>query len=553
MDVTDVAARQHPVGLAELARIPLRRWRAVLAVAASVLAAVLVYLFVLPASFTATTAVVVRPVVTDPFSVPSGGADRAVNMTAESGIATSNEVIDKVAGITGRQAEDVADALQVEAPVGGQVIRFEYSAHSEREAVDGANGAAQAYLDLRRGIYENQRTAVLKSYDDTIAVVTAQRATTQRSLPTNQSTANPSPRTSALLDQLRALNDQLATLAEQRSKIASADLSPGSITSAARAPVPSSRDAAPLIILGGLLGGLLLGGLAAFVRESLDRRLRTTSEAVSAIGAPLLGTVRRARGGQPDEADLRYLALALARWVDGPDRGPLVVLSAAADEGREQVSAGLAVVLAGRGHEVWLGVTPESLGRIRPLLLDAQHRNPPVEPVPARPPRQWPPPPVGFGGPAVPVSGPAVPAGDEPETLVIPKVRKPRPFPTPGTGNGAAYRSTATADPARDSLAARPAAGAAPSRTGGQGLWIGAGTIRLVPLDAPPAGDGLTLLDAPPALDDERGVRAAREGRAVLVVARDRTRLPQLARLVERLRSVGVEPFGFVLTGGGRD
>ncbi|MCW3843020.1 lipopolysaccharide biosynthesis protein [Micromonospora yasonensis] len=549
MDVTDVAtARQHPVGLAELVRIPLRRWRTMLAAAAAVLAAVLVYLFVLPASFTATTAVVVRPVVTDPFSVPSGGADRAVNMTAESGIATSNEVIDKVAGITGREAEEVADALQVETPVGGQVMRFAYSAHREREAVDGANGAAQAYLDLRRGIYENQRAAVLKSYDDTIAVVTAQRTTTQKSLPGNQSAENPSPRTSALLDQLRALNDQLATLAEQRSKIASADLSPGSITSAARTPVPSSRDGALLIIVGGLLGGLLFGGLVAFVRESLDRRLRTTAEAVSAIGAPLLGTVRRIRGGQPDEADLRYLALALARWVNGPQRGPLVVLSAAADEGREQVTAGLAAVLAGGGHEVRLAVTPESLDRIRPLMLDAQRRNPPVEPAPARLPRQRPMATTAPGAAATPAGG-----GDAEGTTVIQAVRKPRPFPTSDAKNGAVYRSTTTEDNTRASPTDRAAATGAPARADGQELRIGSGTVRLVPLDAPPAADGLTLLDAPPALHDERGVRAAREGRAVLVAARDRTRLPQLIRLVERLRSVEVEPFGFVLTGGDRD
>jgi Mrp family chromosome partitioning ATPase len=440
----------------------------------------------------------------------------------------------------------VADALKVETPVGGQLMRFEYAGHSEREAVDGANGAAQAYLDLRRGIYENQRAAVLKSYDDTIAVVTAQRTTTQKSLPDNQSSASPLPRTSALLDQLRALNDQLATLAEQRSKIASADLSPGSITSAARAPVPSSRDGATLIIAGGLLGGLLLGGLVAFVRESLDRRLRTTAEAVSTIGAPLLGTVRRLRGGQPDEADLRYLALALARWVDGPQRGPLVVLSSAADEGREQVTAGLAAVLAGGGHEVRLGVAPESLERIRPLMLDAQRRNPPVEPAPAVLPKRRATPattPVG----AAPAGG-----GDPDETAVLPTVRKPRPFATPDAKNGAVYRSTTTEDKTHVVPATRPAAAGIPARTDGQELRIGPGTVRLVPLDAPPA-DGLTLLDAPPALHDERGVRAAREGRAVLVAARDRTRLPQLTRLVERLRSVGVEPFGFVLTGGDRD
>lgn len=544
MDLTDVAlARQRPVGLVELARIPLRRWRIVLAAAALVLLAVLTYLFVLPTTYTATTAVVVRPVVTDPFSVPSGGADRAVNMTAESGIATSNDVIDKVAAITGRETEEVADALEVETPVGGQVMRFSYAGHSEREAVDGANGAAESYLELREGMYENQRAAVLKSYDDTIDLVTAQRATTQRSLPANQSSNNPSPRTSALLDQLRALNDQLATLAEQRSKVASADLSPGSVTSAARTPVPSSQDAAPLLLVAGLLGGLLLGGLVAFVRESLDRRVRTAAEAASTVGAPLLGTVRRRRGGQPDDSDLRYLVLALGRWVDGPQRTPLVVLSSAADEGREQVTAGLAAVLAAAGHVVRLGVTPESLERIRPVMLDAQRRNPPVRSARPRVPRPRP----------VPATTPATATAGPEDTAVIPAVRKPRPFPTPAEGkNGAVYRSTTLAEDKTEVTPTSRPATAEGAATAGPELRIGAGKVCLVDLNAPSSGC-LTVLDAPPARYDERGVRAAREGRAVLVAALDRTRTNQLTQLVDRLRAVGVEPFGFVLTGDGRD
>ncbi|TDB79349.1 Wzz/FepE/Etk N-terminal domain-containing protein [Micromonospora sp. KC721] len=542
MDVTDVAsARQRPVGLVELARTPLRRWRAVLASAALVLLGVLGYLFVLPATYTATTAVVVRPVVTDPFSVQSVAADRAVNMTAESGIATSNDVIDRVAAITNRESEDVADALEVETPVGGQVMRFSYAGRSEREAVEGANGAAQAYLELRKVMYENQRAAVLKSYDDTIAVVTAQRATTQRSLPSSQVSSNPSPRTSALLDQLRALNDQLATLAEQRSKVASADLSPGSVTSAARTPVPSSRDAAPLILLAGLLGGLLLGGLVAFLLESWDRRVRTPADAAAVIGAPLLGTVRRKSNGQPDEADLRYLALALARWLDGPQRTPLVVLSSAADEGREQITAGLAAVLAAAGHEVRLGLTPEAVDRIRPLMLDAQRRNPPVEPPRTPVPRPRP-------APATTSVPAAAGAGGGPEdTMVIPAVRKPRPFPNTPETNGV-YRST-TSEETQQIPRSAPAPGGA---TEGVELRIGPGKVHVVSLDSP-SSPGLTLLDAPPALHDERGVRAAREGRAVLVTARDITRTQQLTELVDRLRAVGVEPFGFVVTGAGRD
>ncbi|MFY1621665.1 hypothetical protein ACN268_00510 [Micromonospora sp. WMMD735] len=547
MDVTDVTpARQRPVGLAELARIPLRRWRTVLAATGLVLLLVAAYLLVFPATYTATTAVVVRPVVTDPFSVPSGGADRAVNMTAESGIATSNDVIDKVASITGRDTTSVADSLTVETPVGGQVMRFSYAGHSETEAVNGANGAAESYLELRKGMYENQRAAVLKSYDETIALVTSQRTTTQRSLPANQGSSSPSPRTSALLDQLRALNDQLATLAEQRSKIASADLSPGSVTSAARAPVPSSRDAAPLILVAGLLGGLLVGGLVAFVRESMDRRVRTAGEASALVGAPLLGTVGRDRSGRLSDTDLRYLVLALGRWVDGPTPLPLVLLSSAADEQREQVTAGVAAALAQSGHEVRLGVAPESRERIRALLTDAQRRHPAVEQTRPRVPR---PRPMPSSVPA-PATTPAT-GGNPEDTMVIPPVRKPRPFPTDDPKNGGVYRSTTTSAD-KTEIIPRVLPKEAPAATDGEQVRIGAGAVRLVPLEAPVAA-GVTVIDAPPALHDERGVRAAREGRAVLVAARDKTRTGRLGQLVERLRSVGVEPVGFVVTGEKRD
>jgi Mrp family chromosome partitioning ATPase len=58
------------------------------------------------------------------------------------------------------------------------------------------------------------------------------------------------------------------------------------------------------------------------------------------------------------------------------------------------------------------------------------------------------------------------------------------------------------------------------------------------------------VVDAPPSDTDERGVRTAQTGVAVLVVARDRTRNAELSRLVDRLRSAGAQTVGFVLTGG---
>lgn len=604
MDATDVA-RQRPVGLADLARIPLRRWRTVLVAVGLMLLLVVAYLVFVPAVYTATTVVVVRPVVTDPFSLPAGGADRAVNMTAESGIATSNDVVDRVAVITGRDPEDVEDVLKVETPVGGQLMRFNYAGESEQEAVAGANGAAESYLNLRKGMYEDQRAAVLKSYDDTIALVTTQRTNTQRALPA-QGTGGSSPRTSALLDQIRALNDQLAQLAEQRSKIASADLSPGSVTSAARAPVPSNRDAAALFVLAALLGGVLLGALAAFVREAMDRRIRSGQEAAEIIGAPLLGTVHRNGKSESAMSDMRYLALALSQWVERPRPVPLVLLSSDEDEGRAQVSAGLAAALAEAGHEVRLGSSPESLEQIRPVLLAAQRRVPPAvvpatrprvpapapaaEPEPAPRPAEKPAMPRSMddtvqisairrpvdGAPAAgspddtvqitPVRRPrpndGVPApGSSDDTVLITPVRKPRPSPGPDAKNGAVYRSGTAADPPKPagrpapptSAAAPATATAAVAQPDDRTIQIGSGVVRLIRVLEPGEDRGLVLLDAPAATRDDRGVRIARDGFAVLVTARDRTRTAQLGRLVERLRAAGVSPVGFVLTGDGRD
>ncbi|MER7167812.1 lipopolysaccharide biosynthesis protein, partial [Micromonospora sp. NPDC000207] len=65
------------------------------------------------------------------------------------------------------------------------------------------------------------------------------------------------------------------------------------------------------------------------------------------------------------------------------------------------------------------------------------------------------------------------------------------------------------------------------------------------------AGEPLVLYNSPPAESDERGVALARQGTAVIVVERDRTRQADLRRLVERLRAAGVKPLGFVLTRNG--
>jgi len=569
MDVTDSRAgtRQRVVGFADVVRIPLRRWRIVLGVAEVVMLAVVGYLVFFPATYRATTVVVLRPVVTDPFTLPAGGADRAINMTAENGIAQGNEVIDATARTLRRSADDVRDALTVEVPTGGQVLRFGYADDAEDAAITGANAAAQTYLQVRQGIYQQQRAALLLSYDSTIKQVTDQRKAAQKGLPENGFSTGPaSPRTQATLDQVSALNDQIAQLANARAKVASADLSPGSITAAARAPVPSSRDGAVLYLLGALLGGLLIGLLSAHAREALDRRIRSIDQAADLIGVPALGVVRSAtRAGRPTRADrstradradrssraarsgneaavaadARYVSLAVLKWIDRHPDQPLVVLSGRDDEGRSTVTGNLAVALAAAGHDVWLAAAAESTEELKDIMFAAQRRTPPrpravplaeYHPnVEAR---------VNGSATSAPGIGPAAGvtqiggagfgparAGDLDSTMVMAAIRAPAAQPSPVAMD-------------EYGLERRPLA-----------LLIGSGVVRLCGLDEQPAR-GVVVVDAPPSDTDERGVRVAQSGGAVLVVARDRTRNTDLTRLVDRLRSAGAQTVGFVLTGG---
>ena len=553
MDVTDsvAASRQRVVGFADVVRIPLRRWRIVLTVTGVITVTVLAYLVLFPATYRATTVVVLRPVVTDPFTLPSSGADRAINMTAENGIALGNDVIDSTARILNRDPEEIREALTTEVPTGGQVLRFQYAGDTERSAITGANTAAETYLRVREDIYKQQRAALILSYDNTIKSVTAQRQTAQKALPEERSSADTaSPRTQATLDQVSKLNDQIAQLANARAKVASADLSPGSITAAARSPIPSSHDAGPLFVLGALLGGLLIGMVAAHARETLDRRVRSVEQAADLVGLPALGVVRSA-GGQHDDAaaaDARYVSLAVLKWIDRhPDR-PLVVLSGRNDEGRTSVTGNLAVALAEAGQDVTLAGPPESYTELERVLFAAQKR------APARPRRLSPQSSAGVNGSAadrlgrgqgVPVAGGPAAGVTRLSGSSVRLADSPRRVQTSGNDPEATMIMETSAHRASVSHAG----GAADSDNRLPTVLVGGGVVRLCALGEEP-DSGVVVIDAPPSDIDERGVRAAQDGVAILVVGRDRTRSAELSRLVDRLRSAGAQTVGFVLTGG---
>jgi hypothetical protein len=245
------------------------------------------------------------------------------------------------------------------------------------------------------------------------------------------------------------------------------------------------------------------------------------------------------------------VSLAVLKWIDRhPDR-PLVVLSGRDDEGRTSVAGNLAVALAEAGQDVSLAARSQSHDELKRILFAAQVRTPPRprvvtqpdpdEPGEARVNGSAPAERVGRGGAVTVGPAPGVTrfsgagadrqASDDPEATLVIEAAAQRSVPvlapvSPGT------TGTIRLDDRRPLV-----------------VLIGGGIVRLGPLDDQPQ-HGVVVVDAPPSDTDERGVRAAQSGVAVLVVARDRTRNVELSRLVGRLRSAGAQTAGFVLTGG---
>lgn len=558
------------VTLTDLLRVPLHRIRVLAGAAVLGLLAALGYVLLVPSAVTADAVVAVRPVVTDAFTPSGASADRAVNMNVERGIATGTEVVRRLVDATGRDQRDVQDALELEVPTGGQILRFRFTANSLQEAVAGVNLAAAAYLDVRRTMYEQQRADILRSYDETISEVQAQQAALQRRIASARE-----GEADAAVAELSGVNSQLVQLGSARTEIAAVDVNPGWVTREAEPDLVSTGADWLFPLLAGLLGGALLGVVLAYGWESVDRRIRSVDDGRDATGLTLLGTARGPKprsSPQAVDADIRYVAMAIAGRTREPTR--IVLLTTRGDQ--SAMSAGLAVALAGTGREVYLADDTGRLGGLRSEVLASVARLPatahfarPVAPQPRQGRRTAPvdevTEPIAVRRPS-----PRPNAAPRPNTAPHPNAA-PRPNAAPhptvlpsqatvhratGTGHGAATNRPASDDPDGTISLPRiasttPSSGKSAVAAPADAVVVGAGTIRFGTWGQR-AASGLVLFNAPPTEADERGVAAARQGVAVVVVEQDQTRQSELRRLAERLRAAGVVPLGFVLTHRGR-
>ncbi|WP_328400052.1 protein tyrosine kinase [Nocardia sp. NBC_00403] len=127
---------------------------------------------------------------------------------------------------------------------------------------------------------------------------------------------------------------------------------------------PTGPQTTRLLVLG-LLAGLGLGCLAAFVRDRTDRTLRTSNELEAVLAVPILGIIDAGRPGAEDET--RRLRTRLLRNGDAA----AIMLTSLTTKSESDVTMALAKSFADTGrHVVLVDADTSNAGRLQPYTSD---------------------------------------------------------------------------------------------------------------------------------------------------------------------------------------
>lgn len=318
--------------------------------------------------YTATGEVLVRSTV-DPFSTFGVSIDNQVSMGTEQQIARSATVAARAAQALREpsHADALLGELRVSNPPHTQVLRFEYTAGTPERAARVTHAFVEAYLADRK-----ERT------DATVMRMTSALKQQLAAL-TRQNTAQAGRAGNA------ALREQINSLQKRITDFQSRDTTGGDVV---RKPEPPEHPAGPgpAALIGlGLMGGLVLAVVLAWLRSVLEPRIRSVSEVQGALDAPVLAVLP---GTGPDSELLevgriassraeayRTLAFRL-RHGDAPTAGgTLLVVAAKQDRDAEATAVNLAAALAESGEDVLLvdatASTPGLAARLPLLTEDA--------------------------------------------------------------------------------------------------------------------------------------------------------------------------------------
>ena len=356
-----------------------RRWWIVLALACVGVVGAFGYVTVAPKAYTATSSVNVNPTAADQTNAVAGSRTNGatVNLDTQAQVVTSTAV----ATLAGKMLHStltpykLAAQVNVTVPPNSSILDIACKASTPVGAAACANDFAQAFLQNRHSSAISYVQGQLKELNTQLktlnAAITAE-STKISSLPTN------SPQRLALTSQLDSdkskLNKLTAEYATTNGQLANTN--GGSVNNIATPPGKPSSPKKGLIIPSGLVAGLLIGLIVAFLVDRRDKRIHNAAHAERVLDLPVLLNL-------PPGAFGREVSIASPRSKTGQaftdlahgvaaalGEGNHVVFVAGATPGPagSVVAANLAVTLARTHSEVVL-VCANMNSTVAPKLL----------------------------------------------------------------------------------------------------------------------------------------------------------------------------------------
>jgi capsular exopolysaccharide synthesis family protein len=374
-----VSAEPAPSGSVEL-RDYLRVFRRQLALIVAITllgaAAAAAYTFRRTPIYESSASVLVRAITTNAFD-PGSRVDQQLNMFNQRQLAQSEPVAALAAKTlkTTATPAQLLEHVKVDVPANSQILRVRYQDTVPLTAQRGADAFARAYLTSREADARAQATTSQKSLQKDITRFQKQASAAEKQI------ADPdadSATRQAAQAKLAAANNRLDQLLSQLSGFQSLDFTPGTVIAAAGLPATPATPNNRLDVGIGLLVGLFLGVVLAFVRDRTDDRLRGREDLAERLDRPVLATIpplskrvrqegklrwkRRSRNSlvtleqpnSPAAESYRTLRTRMARLASQLDINSVMVVSAGVGEGKSTTAANLAVVLAETGKDVLL-------------------------------------------------------------------------------------------------------------------------------------------------------------------------------------------------------
>ena len=244
-----------------------------------------------PPKYTATSTVLPRPAIGNPLSpsiIAASGTQLTVAMETEAGLVDTPAVAALASKSLGRTVPGPRDTVVATVPPNTQIIKITYVGGTAKEAQEGAQAFADAFLQYRSDVASTSK-------QETLAGLRKQQVATAAAFQraTQEAAASQDPHSLAA-QQVHLYTDRLASLSDSVSTTQSLSTDPGVVVTAAELPKgPDGINPKILVVAGGLLG--LAIALLIAVRLEWRADVVDTATEFDVGGVPLLAVV-------PDEA-----------------------------------------------------------------------------------------------------------------------------------------------------------------------------------------------------------------------------------------------------------